>query len=235
VKKYFLLLLFLYSSFIFAKPPNKIKNEGYLICIHGFLAKSMNMYFMKKNFKKNNWDVINWDYNGRAKNIEEHAKDLVKSLQDCAEKKPNEPINFIAHSMGGLVLRAVLNDPACPIEAKLGKVVLLAPPNKGSLVGRYLNKYLFCRKIAKDKAGSQLMEKESFEYLGPFPHPKERILVISGNLSFNPLFHKPNDGLVSVDETFLDTPHEHIIIPRGHITMVFSKKVFCLAKDFFEK
>lgn len=229
----------LYKSFemtsaLFNSLPEQLIKNDFLICIHGFLGGSWNMHFLEKSFKKEGWLVINWEYSSRSKSIEDHAESLVKELIKLASEKKGQPIHFVAHSMGSLVLRAALNNPLCPEEAKQGKAVLMAPPNQGACWGRYLGQFALAKKIAKELAGRQLMTEKDFKHLGDFP-PSKKVYVIAGNLGFNPFIPGENDGVVAVSETFLNSPHEHIVIKRGHNSIVFSRKAYALAKAFLER
>jgi pimeloyl-ACP methyl ester carboxylesterase len=210
------------------------KND-YLLCIHGFMGSHWNMRFLEKNLRKEGWDVINWTYPSRECYISEHAEQLVQDLIDLAAKKPGQPIHFVTHSMGALVLLASLNQPLCPQEAKIGKVILIAPPSQGTYWGRWIGQFSLARWAAKGFSGQELMTKSSFNDLGNYPHSLEGVLVISGSLGFNPLLAGKNDGTVSVQETLLSTPHEHVLIRRGHKTIVFSKKTYGVIRQFLEK
>jgi pimeloyl-ACP methyl ester carboxylesterase len=204
-----------------------------VVCIHGFLGHPSTMHFLKKGFQKNGWEVVNWKYPSRDKTIQEHAQVLVESMQEWAASKPLQPLHFVAHSMGCLVLRAALNNPQCPYEAKIGRVVLMAPPNQGASWARWLRQFKLARKIAKDAAGKELMTERDFHHLGDFPMTA-KVLVLAGNFSLNPIIEGENDGTIAVEETRLNTPHEHIVINAGHKGIVLSKKAFKLAKAFLE-
>lgn len=166
--------------------------------------------------------------------IEEHAEYLVKELQKAALKQPGRPINFIAHSLGCLIVRSAVNHPECPNGAKMGKVVLLTPPNQGSAWGRFLEQFVIVRKVLKEESGRQVLSESNFAFLGNFP-PSMQVLVIAGNWGFNPFIEGENDGTVGVDETYLDTPHQHIVINSGHKTILVSQKAVKLMQEFLEE
>ncbi len=226
-KRLFLFAITMSTSFLHSIT---IKEDS-LVCIHGFLGAKWNMLFIAASFASEGWNVTNWGYQSREKTIEEHALDLVNELQILAYERPNQPIHFVAHSLGSLILRAAVNHPLCPQEAKQGKAVLLAPPNQGACWGRFLEQFAFARKIAKEAAGRQLMTERDFEYLGDFP-PSMQILVVAGKSTYNPFILAENDGTVTVEETRLNTPHEHIVIKSEHSAMIFNKKAVNLAKQF---
>ncbi|NGX28188.1 MAG: hypothetical protein K940chlam1_00363 [Candidatus Anoxychlamydiales bacterium] len=219
------LCLFLNMS-CFANP-----KEETIVCIHGFLGAPWNMYFLKKNFEKHGWQVINWKYASRDQTISEHAQELITQIIKIQEDNPDKQICFVAHSLGCLILRAALNVPNCPKNVKTSKIVLIAPPNNGSVWGRTLDRFSLFKKFRKDFSGKELCSCENFDHLGKFPE-SANILVIAGNLGFNPWIGKENDGTVAIDETYLDTEHKHVTIRRGHKTIIFSKKTFSLALDF---
>ncbi len=228
-KAFIFLLLGLIPSLFCAE------KEGSVVCIHGFLGAPWNMRFLEKNLEKDGWEVVNWKYPSRDRFIAEHGKQLVQDLIEIAEKKPGQPIHFVTHSMGSLVLLAALNHPQCPKEAKIGKVVLIAPPIQGSHFGRWLGKFSPARWMAKGFSGNELMTKSSFDDLGNYPASLQDILVIAGTLGFNPMLNGVNDGTVALQETTLPVPHKRVTIKRGHKTIVFSKRVYDLTRDFLEK
>ncbi len=228
----FKLLLFLLSILTF--PLFSADKDDYVVCIHGFMGAPWNMHFLEKNLRREGWDVVNWKYASRDRFIAEHAEQLVQNLIDLAEVKAGQPIHFVTHSMGALVLLAALNHPLCPQEAKIGKIVLIAPPLKGTHWGRWIGQFSVARWIAKDFSGRELMTKSNFDDLGNYPDSLEGVLVIAGTLGFNPFLEGKNDGTVALHETFLSIPHEHVVINRGHKTIVFSKKVYGLISQFLE-
>lgn len=191
------------------------------------------MNFLERNLRQDHWNVINWGYPSRDDLIENHGAMLVKELEILAKKRPGKPIHFVAHSMGSLVLLAALNHPDVPTEAKIGRVVLIAPPLQGSKWARWASQYTVIRSILKKFAGKELSTKiDYFEVLGNYPGTLEKILVIAGSLGFNPILEGENDGTIAVSETLLKTPHEHVVVKSGHKTIVFSKEVSRLTRAF---
>lgn len=204
--------------------------QDQVVCIHGFMGGKWTMSFLKKNLKKDGWDVVNYKYKSRDDTIEGHANQLCQTLSKL--KKSGEPIHFVTHSMGGLVLKATLNHPECPEEAKIGRVVLIAPPLKGAMWARYLSQYAVVRKIAKPFAGKELLTAMDFDHLGPFPDTLEKMLVIAGTFNINPIIPGASDGTVAVEETRPDCQSEHITMPAQHVQITFSKKVCGKVRKF---
>ena len=233
MKKILLVIILLLNTSAFANnpyQPRENKNET-VICVHGFLGAPWNMFFLEKNLKKHGWSIINWKYSSRDKTIKQHGHDLALQVKKVHSINPNKKISFVAHSLGSLVLRAAVNDPDFPKEVKATKIVLIGPPNKGTIWARKLNFFSLFRRFAKNHSGRELATKKSFDYLGEFPKTC-KVLVIAGNFTLNPWIKKENDGIVAVDETCLNTKHKHITIKRGHKSLLFSKKTFSLTLNF---
>lgn len=226
--KHFFSLVIVFMNFIL------FSEDKILVTLHGFMSNKTYMTLFEDEFKYDGWIVYPWSYPSEMKTIQEHGKSLITLLEFIVDKHPNQKINFITHSMGGLVLRSAINEPECPNEAKMGQAVLVAPPNQGTAYGRFLNKFKFFKEIAGDYAGRQLLttEKGGFESLGQFPESM-KILVIAGTCGFNPVILDFNDGKVGVEETKLSTPHEHITVFAGHSWISQSPLTVELAKAFF--
>lgn len=225
--QYFVLLFIVHSSLY-----SSVASNEKIVLIHGFLGASWNLLYHEHMLKKSHLNVIAWDYSSLEKTIQQHAEDLVGYLKKEGNLHPQRPIHFLTHSMGGLVLRAAINHPECPIEAKSGRAVLLVPPNQGSIWGRTLANWKVVSILCGDKSGRELLTQSDFNYLGEFPASMQ-IKVIAGNFSFNPFLSQANDGVVTVKETFLNTPYEHTIVQEEHHFILFSKTTSRLITEFF--
>lgn len=202
-----------------------------VVLIHGFLRSKRSMKRVQRVLKAEGYRTLNYDYPSRNKTIKEHGADLAIALKEEAAKSPGDPIHFITHSMGGLVLRAALNDPCCPNEAKVGRAVLMSPPNQGSAFGRLLGQFRPVKKAIGFEAGKELTTRTDFNDIGEFPESIE-VLVISGTGGWNPAIEGANDLVVGYDEGCLNTYHHHMAIPTTHSIMMFSESVIFNAVRF---
>lgn len=229
IKNFLFIILISLSAYANAKSFEKET----LVTVHGFLGASWNMHYISNYLENKNLNlkIKHWEYPSREKKIAEHAQDLAIYLQKLALKNPGEPIHFLTHSMGGLILRAAVNHPSCPPEALIGKTVQLAPPNQGAVWGRLLGEFSVSNYLGGDQSGYELMNAHDFEHLGQLPETMN-VMVIAGNFSINPWIEEENDGTVAVSETHLTTPHQHVIIPVGHKSILFSKKTSRLVNAF---
>jgi pimeloyl-ACP methyl ester carboxylesterase len=234
MKKY-LFLIILLTVQLFA-----LQAKESLVCVHGFFRSFKCMIPIGNVARNQGLDVYLWDYPSRSKTIEEHADRLVEVLTVIAQLNPNEPIHFVTHSLGGVIVRAAMNHPQCPPEAKIGKAVLLAPPNKGSCLARKVSGCPIFKNILGKKAGCQLLTftETEMEKLGQFPDTKQ-VMVIAGKKESRLVakwLKEPNDGKVTVEETRLSTPHHHHILHVGHSWIMTSRESIRLTTNFlFDK
>ncbi|MBS0623461.1 MAG: hypothetical protein JSS62_02450 [Verrucomicrobia bacterium] len=182
--------------------------DRYVIGIHGLLSRSCDMRCICTSFTHAGLDVYLWEYPSTEGTICEHAQNLVQFLQYIAQCRPEQPIDFVTHSVGALILRQALNVADCPEEAKTGRAVLLAPTNQGSRLARESKGVLPIHIGLGSKLGYELMTYDpcTIQSIGPFPESLD-ILVIAGCRGNNLLFNEPNDGFLAVSETALETPY----------------------------
>ncbi|MDH7795070.1 pimeloyl-ACP methyl ester carboxylesterase [Beijerinckia sp. GAS462] len=145
------------------------------------------------------------------------------------------PLHFVTHSLGGLVARALI---ASHRPQKLARVVMLAPPNRGSeladiLFGLRLNRLVLGPVGPHLRTGRTRIDKE---LLGEVDYD---LGIIAGDRPLDPVFPRlllprPNDGKVSVASTRLQGMRDHIILPVSHTLMVYDRRVIAQVLAFLE-
>lgn len=168
---------------------------------------------MESSLSSEGYSVVNHDYASRKNNIQVlAAEEIPAALSKC---KPDEKINFITHSLGGIVLRQYLSTNSIK---NIGRTVMLGPPNKGSQVTDKL-KNVPGYKLINGPAGMQLgTDVESVPFsLG---RAEFEVGIIAGtrsiNLILSTMLPNPDDGKVSVENTKLEGMADHITIPVSH-------------------
>ncbi len=188
-----------------------------VVIIHGFMSNAESMRKIRKVLTYIDFCVYVWEYPSKKKFLQEHGYDLVATLNQMAATSPGETIHFVTHSSGALVLRVALNHPNCPQEAKVGRAVLIAPPNRGSVFARRFRGFGPIEHAVGKKSGRQLMYLEPYQFdcFGQFPCTMD-VLVIAGTRGNQIFFKTQNDNLLTVEETYLNTPFYFKAIKASH-------------------
>lgn len=226
MKKFALMLLTLFLS------TNAVFGAT-VVGIHGFLVTNRTMVPVV-NALKSCFPVCLFEFKSRESTIREIACDLNQFLCTIAEKNPGEPIHFVTHSIGGVILKCAVNLPNCPQEAKCGRAVLMAPPSQGSALGRAVQDNFIAKLFMGSKSGRELLTYTPCDMaaLGEFP-PTMQLLVIAGCRGIVPFFNGwPNDIFLAVKETYLNTPHLHRIVSLKHGALLDNSGTLCLTKQF---
>ncbi len=159
-----------------------------------------------------------------------YSADVLEDLHKCVISVPeNDEIIFIAHSMGGLVVRHYL-----ALFPRLHvKVITLGTPHTGSFVARFLEQYRVSRWLLKDALVSGLASGDIPEYQKQYPLLSISGIQCYGWASF--LGKKIHDGTVLEEETLL--PHaEHVSLRRlSHNAMLYDKRVVRAIQDWLTR
>jgi triacylglycerol lipase len=213
---------------------NKLSAAGsdYVILLHGLGRTPLSMKRIEWTLQKQNYRVINVEYPSTRVSIEAAANYWLDSVLKTRVTNPSAKIHFVAHSLGGIVLRQYLTNHEIP---NLGRVVMLAPPNHGSeLADRLRNNCVY--RLATGPAGQQLGTSESSvpNRLGPVDF---ELGVIAGDRSLNPLFSSwipgPDDGKVSVRSARIPGA-EFLQVHHSHTWMAWSADVNSAVVQFLE-
>ena len=139
------------------------------------------------------------------------------------ERSRAERIHIVAHSMGGLVAAALLNEQ--PGSAP-GRVVAIGTPFNGSAVARNMSTSPACRWIL---GGAEPLLVSGIEPAWTATRPLHVIAGTSGlglpRLMFGKGLASPNDGVVSVEECAVEGMASLDTFPRNHTMLLYSPAV----------
>ena len=202
-----------------------------VVLLHGMARSSKAMNKMAKVLRRDGYEVINVDYPSTTASIEKQTEQIFTGLKPQIEN--TETVHFVTHSMGGIILRQYLEDHDIP---NLGRVVMLAPPSRGSEVTDKLGN-VFLYKWINGPAGNQLGTGTNSLPLR-LKDPAFELGIIAGDRTINPflsmLIPGPDDGKVSLARVKPSCYTDYVQLHVTHPCMVWNKKVIQQTKQFIE-
>ena len=205
------------------------RKQDYIVLLHGIFRSSKHMAKLDGYCSDNGYKTINIDYPSTKFDLMSLAALIWRQIQDQIDDEGT--INFVGYSMGGLLVRIILNKYKV---RNLGKIVMIGTPNKGSEVADFLKNNRLYKKFL-GPAGQQLITDQSgLQFIvGSMPY---EIGGIAGSVCIYPLgallVQGRNDGVVSVENTKLAGMKDHIIVPYPHFYLPYSKQVHKLTLNF---
>ncbi|MEN7973559.1 MAG: alpha/beta fold hydrolase [Verrucomicrobiota bacterium] len=202
-----------------------------VVLLHGLARSSKAMNKMEKELRAEGYRVINHDYPSTKAPVEKLTKQVFKTLEP--QIKEAEAVHFVTHSMGGIILRQHLEEHEIP---NLGRVVMLAPPSRGSEVTDKLGS-IFLYKWINGPAGNQLGTGTNSHPLR-LKAPEFELGIIAGDRTINPflsmLIPGPDDGKVSLARVKTETYTDYLQLHVTHPCMVWNKVVISQTKHFLK-
>lgn len=202
-----------------------------VLLVHGMGRSTFLFRGMEASLRKAGYEAVAISYPSLTKDIAGHA-DQMEALLSGLEH--TDRVSFVTHSLGGLVVREVLNrDAAWRDEIALGRVVMLAPPNQGSELAAALQPLPPYAWIGGPSA-VEIAEGPPFAAL-----PKGvEVAVIAGGTSdgrgFNPLLSGNNDGIVTVAETELAGARDSLVVDALHTVIAASPETIAATLKFLD-
>jgi triacylglycerol lipase len=192
--------------------------SSHVILVHGLGRRPTSLRRIAQVLRAQGYPVTNWAYRSRTQTLNEAAHQLAAAYATVAQTTTT--VHFVTHSMGGIVLRRLLAQTALP---QLGKTVMLAPPNNGSLVARRVLRNPVVTAVlgpaAHELADGTALNASCAVLTTP-------VLVIAGTNAHdirNPVcllsaavLHEPSDGTVAVRETTLPRMDRFVEVAACH-------------------
>jgi len=156
-----------------------------------------------------------WGYRDMRRSILDHAAAFCFELAALDDDPAVDTIHLVTHSMGGIIARAAL-DRFRP--RKLGRFVMLAPPNHGSFVATATVGIL--GGLFKPVAELTTAPDSLVNTLGMPADVDVGVIAAS------------RDALVAPGSTRPDVPHAHVTLPCLHSSLLFRRDAADLVAAF---
>lgn len=211
-----------------------------VLLVHGLARTRHSMDKLARRLAEDGrFTVLQMGYASTRLGIEHHAAALgriVSELEAVAE------LNFVAHSMGSLVIRRWLADEPLGNRGRvpLGRMVMLGPPNHGAQRALLWSELPLIEPLfdaVVGRAGRQLGPQ--FDLMRPhLATPPCPFGIVAGGLGNEHGWHLridgDDDGTVGVAETRLDGAADFILLPVRHTQLTSDDRAIDCTLRFLE-
>lgn len=189
------------------------KSRRMVMLVHGLGRSAGSFADLAEVLTADGFEAVPVNYPSSRQGVSAHADGLEQILSNL---DGIDTVSFVTHSMGGLVVRDLLSRPSIlrgPV--KVDRVVMIAPPNRGSALAEAL----------KDQTAYRWLTTETGQDLTPgrasqLKAPPVDFAVIAGGwgdgIGFNPFLEGDDDGVVTVAETKLNGATDFLVVPSPH-------------------
>lgn len=183
--------------------------------VHGFMANTLMLSLLGQRLSRRGYLARPWGYTNMRCSILVHAEAFAEELARLDDDRAVGTIHLVTHSMGGIVARAALE---LHRPRKLGRFVMLAPPNRGSFVATAAAG--ICGGLIRPVAELSTSSTSFVNSLG-MPAGVEVGVIAAGR-----------DALVAADSTRPAVPHAHVTVPCLHSSLLFRRDAADLVAGF---
>jgi hypothetical protein len=201
-----------------------------VVLLHGMGHTRVSMLVLSKRLTVAGYRVANFPYNHAFNSLDQISRELVESIESDAEIGR---YHLIGHSLGNVIIRNAFHVGYPP---GLGRIVMLAPPNRPVRLAEHLKGFALYRWITGD-SGQRLSDEDFYRELLV---PDVEFGVIAGDKGHSITFDEPNDGVIAVATTKLDGMADFLVLHHTHTFIMNSSDTFdhCVAflrNGHFEK
>ena len=194
-------------------------DEEAVVLVHGLGRSPASMMVLAQRLERAGYGVVTVGYRSLRTAFADQVATVRSVVERCCAESSR--VHFVGHSLGGLVIRGYLAETP---PGHLGRVVLLAPPNQGSLFVDWLGELPAATEVL-GPVGSAL-GTDSTHIPATLPPPDYDMGIIAGTRSIQPIGHLaipgPDDGIVSVEQTKVEGVPV-IVLPRSHAFIMSSR------------
>ncbi|MEX2141000.1 MAG: alpha/beta hydrolase [Pirellulales bacterium] len=191
--------------------------------------------FLRANSKLT---VLSVGYASTQADVATHARSLARVIENLGEKVTE--INFVAHSLGNIVIRHYLADHTDANgrrpDPRIKRFVMVGAPNNGARMAEIFGgNSIFDRVLGQSGRALARQWNDLHKHLAT---PQTEFGIIAGGErdanGYNPLLPGDDDLVVSVEETKLPGARDFIVIGGLHALLMINPEVQQAALRFLE-
>lgn len=212
--------------------PAEPRPDRVVVLLHGILVHRVFLTPLSRYLRGRGHRTLNLGYPSTRHPIEELSSRIARRIAAEGERSPIERLDWVTHSMGGLLARRLLTHEDVPPP---GRLVQIVPPNRGSAVARRWRGRTLYRALYGTSAGWQLGESpEEIDRICGVPEEVEWGIVMGdAPVTIRPWLPRPNDGVVSHSEMMMEGAAT-TRVPMGHTPLLFFPETWRQVASFLE-
>ncbi len=201
-----------------------------VVLLHGLWRGWRAMQPLARALSSEGFSTLNLPYPSARMPIVTLADRIRSQVEKIAG---DQPVHFITHSLGGILVRTLLAE-GVPWET--GKIIMLAPPNRGSEIVDWSKRHPLLHCVL-GPAGRALGSDGVPASLPALPAGTQAA-VIMGNRSSVPVFKnllgQENDGIVSAAKGLIDGLRGFSVINADHTFIQMHPEAIRLSLHFLK-
>jgi hypothetical protein len=194
-----------------------------VVLIHGLIRTTLSMRPLKSYLEKQGYQVYSYSYSSTRFTIKQHGIYLNEFVRSLLANNPGVKIDFITHSLGGIIAREALSNWTPEQLKNIGCLIMLAPPNQGSKLAKFSTTFLPMFTLPIKPLAELSSDKSS--YVHRIPVPPIKIGIIAGRY----------DVKVPPELARLEGQTEFVIVNASHTFIMNNGQTKKLISSFLEK
>jgi hypothetical protein len=200
-----------------------------LLLVHGMGRTPLSMARLARYLRQQGHRAERLGYVAALETFSTIQGRVRRRLESLAHR--GEPYAVIGHSLGGVALRAALQNMDPPPQC----CIMLGTPNQSPRLARRLRR-LWLYRLLCGESGQLLAQPDFFRRL---PVPPVPYTIIAGNAGprgrRSPFGDDPNDWLVAVEETKVLPGDRPLVLAVGHTFMMNQRPVQLAVREALER
>ena len=204
--------------------------------LHGLWRSIRAMQPLSNHLNDGGYTTVNVPYASFRYELKDLVKHVMHQIQPWLDS--GKRVHFVTHSLGGVVLKKLIESMDKHDLGQIGRVVMLAPPHQGSEIMDWLKTSpvrLFRGVLgpASDFLSTESMSREC----GELRSGVDAVVIMGEKCAlpfFKTLLEEPNDGIISVNKGQLSGVKHFKIVDSDHTFIASNVEVMEMTRGYIE-